>query len=209
VVRSAALVVSLALAGACPRDPSADAGVPRPGQEPVGVVDLEGRPRDPLRADGRVDLLVFVRSDCPISNRYAPKLARVAERFAEAPVDVFLVYVDVDEGPATIREHMAEYRLPGTALRDPGQILTARGQITVTPEVALFDGDGILRYHGRIDDGWIDYGKPRAVPQTDELVDALTAVLAGEAPVLASAEAVGCPLPPLPSVRIDHAETQG
>ena len=188
---------------ACGAAPEPDARErPAAGAEPrapsSALVDLDGRVVDPFAPDGRATLLVFVRTDCPISNRYAPKLARIGEQFADAAVDLFLVYVDVDEGPAQIRTHIAEYRLPGSALRDPGQRLAAAGQIAVTPEVALFDADGRLRYHGRIDDGWVDYGKPRAAPQTDELVDALTAVLAGEAPAVAHAAGVGCPLPPLP-----------
>lgn len=160
------------------------------------VVDLDDRPLDPLASSGRAVVLIFVRTDCPISNRYAPKLGRIAARFADAPLDLYLVYVDRDETPARIREHVAAYALPGTPLRDVEQVLAARAGTQVTPEAALFDAEGVLRYHGRIDDGWVDYGKPRATPSSDELVDAIVAVLAGERPQVEHAEAVGCPLPP-------------
>ncbi|PRQ02392.1 Redoxin [Enhygromyxa salina] len=190
-------VLGGAQVGAC-EGPPASERAPAPRAGPKGVVDLDGGARDPLAPDGRADVLIFVRTDCPISNRYAPKLGRVAARFAAAPVDLWLVYVDPDETPAMIRAHLSDYALPGTALRDPAQSLVARAGVEVTPSAAVFDAEGVRRYRGRIDDWYVDYGKARAKPSTDELVDALDAVLAGRAPARAQTEAVGCPIPPLP-----------
>jgi hypothetical protein len=161
------------------------------------VVDLDGQPRDPL-ADDRADLLLFVRTDCPISNRYAPELRRIATRLADQPVDVWLVYVDPDETPALIHQHIADYGLLGTPLRDPEQQLVTRVGVRVTPEAAVFDREGERVYRGRIDDWYVDYGKNRAQASTHELVDALEAMAAGLAPAVSEAEAVGCPIPPLP-----------
>jgi hypothetical protein len=162
----------------------------------AALLDVDGRPHDPLAVDGRADVLVFVRTDCPISNRYAPKLGRIATTFAAAPVDLWLIYVDPDETPAMIRDHTQDYALPGTALRDPGQTLVERAGVQVTPSVAVFDAAGVRRYHGRIDDWYVDYGKARVQASTDELVDAIEAVLAGHPPSVSEAEAIGCPLPP-------------
>ena len=40
-------------------------------------VDLAGKPVDPLHANpGKPVVLIFVRTDCPISNRYAPTIQR-------------------------------------------------------------------------------------------------------------------------------------
>jgi hypothetical protein len=160
------------------------------------VQDLAGRIVDPFTQNQRADLLLFVRTDCPISNRYAPELLRIVERFATQPLDVWLVYVDEDETPEKIQSHMQEYRLPGTPLRDPGQLLAARAGVKVTPEAALFDAEGVRRYRGRIDDRHVDYGKQRTEASTHELLDAITAVLDGRAPAIAEVDAVGCPLPP-------------
>ena len=75
------LVVAIALGCGCEaRDrakPAAELVVASP------VTDLDGDPVDPLAPDDRIDALVFVRTDCPISNRYAPELARIATRFAD------------------------------------------------------------------------------------------------------------------------------
>jgi hypothetical protein len=189
--RSATLAA--ALLGCGPTPERADAA-PRPT---ITSVDLAGQSHDPL-ADARADLLLFVRTDCPISNRYAPELGRIAASLADAPVDVWLVYVDPDESPALIRAHMRDYRLPGTPLRDPEQSLAAHVGVRVTPEAAVFDGLGARVYRGRIDDWYVDYGKNRTEASTHELRDALAALLAGRRPSVAETDAIGCPLPPLP-----------
>ena len=192
-VQASALACVLACMLACTPEP---APAPTPTRE-SSVVNLDGQLVDPLAIDDRADLLLFVRTDCPISNRYAPELARIAEQFSAQPLDVWLIYVDVDETPELIRKHMAEYELPGTPLRDPEQELAARAGVKVTPEAALFDNQGKRQYRGRIDDRQVDYGKQRPEASTHDLLDAITAVLANRTPASAEADAVGCPLPPL------------
>jgi AhpC/TSA family len=188
---------SLACVLACTAEPApTEAGKNTTPTREHSALDLAGQIVDPFTHNDRADLLLFVRTDCPISNRYAPELARIIGRFATQPLDVWLVYVDDDETPERIQKHMTEYRLPGTALRDPGQSLASRAGVKVTPEAALFDADGQRRYRGRIDDRHVDYGKQRAEPSTHELLDAITAVMAGQTPTLAEVDAVGCPLPP-------------
>jgi hypothetical protein len=189
-------LVGVACVLACAAEPVAGGVEKDSRSSESSVQDLAGRIVDPLTQNQRADLLLFVRTDCPISNRYAPELGRIVERFATQPLDVWLVYVDEDETVEKIQSHMQEYRLPGTPLRDPGQLLAARAGVKVTPEAALFDAEGVRRYRGRIDDRHVDYGKQRSEASTHELLDAITAVLDGRAPAIAEVDAVGCPLPP-------------
>ena len=166
-------------------------------QDPVLVLDLDGDPLDIFAKDKRHDVLLFLRTDCPISNRYAPTYARIAARLAEQPVDLWRVYVDPDETPAMIRAHAKEYRLPGRALRDPTHALANALGITVTPEAVVLDAQGVKRYRGRIDNWYADYGTARARPTTADLSDAVQAVVRGEMPEVPTTTAIGCPLPTL------------
>src|SRR5260370_318044 len=51
---------------------------------------LDGTPTDPfLAASGKPVVLVFVRTDCPISNRYAPLIQRISSQYG-AKVDFWL-----------------------------------------------------------------------------------------------------------------------
>src|SRR5262249_44244591 len=147
------ILVSLLAAGACRRPPAE-----------APSCDLQGRPVDPLRsaAAGRAaTVLFFVATSCPISNRYAPELVRLYDRFATRGVSFYLVYPDSDDSPATIREHLRAHGLPLSALRDPGHALVRQGHAVVTPEAALFGPDGRLLYHGRTDDRFVAFGKMR------------------------------------------------
>ena len=57
-----------------------------------------------------------------------------------------------------------------------------------TPEIFLFDGDGILRYHGRVDDNYED---PSGVTSHD-FRNAVEAVLAGKPVAVPETTPVGC-----------------
>jgi len=160
----------------------------------AATIDLSGSVIDPFASSARARVFVFVRTDCPITNRYAPELTHLVQRFPHARVDWWLVYADPDESPRHIRDHVAEYGFPGTPIRDPQQELVGRSHVNVAPEAAVFDASGRLMYHGRIDDRWIDFGKARNSVQTHDLETAIAAVLAGTAVPQPKTRAVGCSL---------------
>ncbi len=161
-----------------------------------GVTDLEGVDVDPFAGDPKALVLLFVSTDCPISNRYAPEIRRMAEELTPRGVSFRLVYPTPEETAATIREHVREYALPLLALRDPHHALVARAEVTVTPSSAVFARGGALVYHGRIDDRQVDFGEVRPEPTRRDLREALDAVLAGRAPSHAEAPAIGCAIVP-------------
>lgn len=156
------------------------------------ATDLQGKSVDPVKqAAGKPVILIFVRTDCPVSNRYAPAIQKLQAAYSTR-VDFWLIYPDKDESPAAIEKHLREYGYTIPALRDPGHILVARSQARVTPEAAVFDGRGDLIYHGRIDDWYIAFGHARSAPTTHEAEDAMEAALAGRKPLVATADGVGC-----------------
>ena len=165
--------------------------------EPLALLDLAGRRIEPLEGSvAAATVFLFLRTDCPISNRYAPEIRRLHDRFAPAGVSFWMVYPDPDEPLPAIRQHLAEYEYPGRAARDPEHALVARAQATVTPEAAVFV-DGELLYRGRIDDRFVDFGKSRASATTHDLADALEAIIEGQPVPEPRTRAVGCFIPDL------------
>src|SRR5438309_409921 len=93
---------------------------------------LDGRRVDPLaNTRAKAVVLLFTRSDCPISNRYAPEVERLYERFHDRGIDFWLVYVDPSEPEQTIRKHVGEYGYRFGALVDRRHELVAVAKATV------------------------------------------------------------------------------
>lgn len=179
----------------CNREARELAETPPPLQAQLrlpGVIDVEGAQADWDEGPARVRVVVFTRSDCPISNRYAPTVRRLYERFHARGVEFALVYVDPAESPETIRRHVAEYGYPCRALRDPRHELVRLTGAQVTPEAVVFAANGHQVYRGRIDDLFLDFGKSRTEPTTHELADAIEAALAGRPVAQPETKAVGC-----------------
>ena len=152
---------------------------------------LDGTPADPFALSaGKPVVLLFLRTDCPISNRYAPVIKKMSARY-HGKVAFWLVYPNRKIDADKIREYQREYGYDLPPLRDPQHALVAQARAQVTPEAAVFDGSGRLLYHGRIDDLYQDFGRARTVATTHELDDAIQAVLNGKKPPV-SAPAVGC-----------------
>jgi hypothetical protein len=156
----------------------------------AATVDLAGNARDPFDSAGKTQVFLFIRSDCPITNRYAPEMRRLAQGFPD--VTFWLIYPDASETPDKIRRHMIDFGLPGHALRDPKHELVKKAHATTAPEAAVFDSQNRLMYHGRVDDLWVTPGISRPVPRTHDLEDAINAVLAGRQVKLAETHPVGC-----------------
>lgn len=157
-----------------------------------GVVDLEGRPANPLSSDsGKTVVLVFLRRDCPVSARYALSIQRISKRYADT-AGFWLVYPDKSDSPSEIQKSVADYGYHLPVLRDPDHALVKLSHVQITPEVGVFDRNRRLIYDGRIDNWYVDLARARPAPTTHELEDAIRA--ATEASTMSPSEVrgVGC-----------------
>jgi len=136
-------------------------------------------------------VLLFIRSDCPISNRYAPEIERIYAKYSPQKVDFHLIYTEADLTRAAMEHHREEYgyKIPGE--RDAGHVYVKRAGVRITPEAAVFV-DGNLVYRGRIDDRFVDFGKTRAEAEHHDLDEVLAAVMAGKTPSFRETKSIGC-----------------
>lgn len=144
-----------------------------------------------LRSD-RATVVVFLATDCPIANSYAPELAAIASAHAADGLRFCCVHVDRDLTHAAAVAHAREFNLPGEIVLDPGHELVHRLGAEATPEVFVLLPDGTVAYRGRIDDAWPDLGQRQRVVTKRELRDALAAVVAGRMPAVRRTVPVGC-----------------
>jgi hypothetical protein len=154
------------------------------------VTDLSGKAVEPLKTQGaNAIVLLFVRTDCPISKRYTPEIKRLAEKFATSKF--YLIYPGADESAEMIKQHHQDYDYKLEALRDPQHELVKTTGVKVTPEVAVYVA-GTLVYRGRIDDRVAAFGKLRPAPTVRDLEEVLDAISKGKAVTKKTTTAIGC-----------------
>lgn len=144
---------------------------------------------------GKAVVLFFIGIDCPVSNGYAPQMQQLATTYAQRGVAFYGVHCDDALTAADAARHATEYGLAFTVLLDPAQVLARASGARVTPEAVVLSPEGNVLYQGRIDDRYTIDGKRRDAPTVLDLENALSSVLAGEAPKVRQTKAFGCPLP--------------
>jgi peroxiredoxin len=146
--------------------------------------------------DQKAVVLIFLGTECPVSNSYAPEYTRLEKAFRETGVRFFGVHPDPDVTAQAAADHAKEYHLTFSILLDPTQVLAKQTGVAVTPEAVVLSPKGQVLYRGRIDDRYQLDGKRKDEAQTKDLEAALAAVVAGKTPPTRETKAYGCPLPP-------------
>jgi hypothetical protein len=142
---------------------------------------------------GKANVLLFVSSDCPVSNSFAPEIQRVCSRFAGDGVTCVLVYEDAGIDERGVRAHMADYRYDSIAAAiDFDGAIARRAGASVIPQAIVVDANGAVRYRGRINNFYAALGKPRQQVTVHDLRDAVEALLAGRPITNPETEALGC-----------------
>ncbi|MBO0719768.1 MAG: redoxin domain-containing protein [Blastocatellia bacterium] len=144
----------------------------------------------------RAVVLLFLATECPISNRYAPDLKRLVADYGDQGVAFYGVHSDPDIGAAAVGQHAREYGLSFPMLMDPTQVLADRTGVTLTPTAVILSSAGELLYRGRIDNRNLDYGRYRNSGIKADLRLALEATLAGRTIAEPITKPIGCALPP-------------
>ncbi len=170
---------------------------------PAGIWgrDLQGRPVERLSLpDTHLVVLIFTASDCTISNRYLPEIARLREEFSSRKVVFWWVYPNPGDTAAVVRQHQEQFSISGETVLDTEQRLVRLAHASATPETAVFTvTESGLRevYHGRIDNRYISIGKGRPQASEHYLEQAIWAALNGKAVALPVTRPVGCSIVPL------------
>jgi thiol-disulfide isomerase/thioredoxin len=164
------------------------------------AIDLQGKPVTRKDFNGaKVIVLIFAATDCPISNRYIPEIARLQKQFGSQYVAFRWVFPNPGDTAALVRKHQSDYSIHAEAILDTKQDLMRMAHASVTPEAAVFAVEnGQLReaYHGRIDDLYFAFGQERPAAAHHDLEDAIQAVLAGKPAEAKFKAPVGCSIIP-------------
>ena len=132
-------------------------------------------------------VLLFIAVQCPVSNAYNERMAKLAEDYQAKGIAVIGINSNVAEDAAAVKAHAAEHKLAFPILKDPGNKIADRLGASVTPEAYFLDANNKLLYHGRIDNA-----RNPAQLETSDLRNALDAALGGKTIEKTEAKAFGC-----------------
>jgi peroxiredoxin len=132
-------------------------------------------------------VLIFVSTECPVSNAYNDRMAALAKDYSGQAVAVVGINANKEETVQAIGEHASKHGFSFPVLKDEGNVQADHFGAQVTPEAYVFDSSSVLRYHGRI-----DVNKAGTDIKSQDLRKAIDAVIAGQEPPVKETKAFGC-----------------
>ncbi len=143
--------------------------------------------------NARAVVVVFLGTECPVSNAYVPILAALHRLYSPKGVVFVGINSNQQDDATAVAKHSKEYALPFPVLKDDGATVADRFRAERVPEAFVLDGNRTVRYRGRIDD---QFGKGIKRPKAghNDLRDAVDAVLSGKTVARAVTEVAGCPI---------------
>lgn len=138
-------------------------------------------------------LVVVTCNHCPYALAVWPRLIRHAGALRELGINTVAINPNIhpdypeDSIPA-MKEKIAEWGVDFPYLADETQQTAKALDAQCTPDIYLYDANGRLYYHGRIDDSWKDEAK---VTQ-EELLAAARAMAAGQPAPQPQHPTIGC-----------------
>ncbi|HEX4591006.1 MAG TPA: redoxin domain-containing protein, partial [Gemmataceae bacterium] len=159
--------------------------------ESLSLHDAAGRPVK--LPEAKATVVVFISFDCPVSNSYVAPLSDLAKEYSAKGVTMIGVCPS-DAAAADVEKQAKEFRFGFPVYKDVGYVATDALKAATTPEVFLLDRHFILRYRGRIDNGY--YARLKKNPQVTsyDLKNAIDELLAGKPIRQPATPSVGCPI---------------
>lgn len=138
-------------------------------------------------------MVIFTCNHCPYVKGSEQALIKIFRQFESKGLKAVAISSNdanqyPEDGFDKMKEKSAEMALPYPYLYDESQDIARLFDAACTPEIYLFSKDGLLAYHGAINDSPRDSSKVTK----EYLVEALNALMDGRKPNLAFANPMGC-----------------
>lgn len=148
--------------------------------------DLQGGPHSFASLKGDTTVVIFLSTRCPVSNSYNQRMESLYKDYSAKGVKFVFVNANVNEPSREVADHAKQSGFTFAIYRDPGNVAELFNA-QVTPETYVIDKQGIIRYHGSIDDQMNE-----ARVKKHSLRAALDEVMAGKPVTVAQTKAFGC-----------------
>jgi peroxiredoxin len=145
-------------------------------------------------------VVVFLSFDCPVSTNYSPVLIELTKQYEKRGVAFLGVTTNLDEDAAQVAKHAKEFKLTFPVYRDDKLAAANALKADITPEAFVLDHNFVLRYRGRIDNGYAARLKKNQQVTRHDLRQALDELLADKEVSVPVTEAIGCTIEREPKV---------
>lgn len=120
--------------------------------------DFKGKLRNPKEMYRQFALLViFFSSECEICQAYLSRIEKLALRYENDDLGIFLIDIEPKEGFEPEKEFIELKLIPNphfVHLKDTSGEIARKLKAKATPEAFLFNQERKLAYRGLIDDNW-------------------------------------------------------
>jgi peroxiredoxin len=145
-------------------------------------------------------VVAFLGAECPLSTRYAARLADLAKEFGPKGVAFVGVNANRQDSITQLARLAKTHAITFPLLKDVGNVVADSFGARRTPEVFVLDAGRVVRYRGRVDDQYgIGYARPKATRR--DLALALEELLAGKKVTKPETKAAGCLIGRVPKGR--------
>jgi peroxiredoxin/mono/diheme cytochrome c family protein len=142
--------------------------------------------------DKKAVVVLFLGTECPINNAFAPYLAELYKEFAPEGVAFLGINANQQDTPEIIAEHAQKHGIPFPVLKDDKNRVADDFGARRTPEAFILSPARKVLYQGRIDDQFgIGYSRP-GKPTRRDLAEALNEVLTGKPVSVPTTAVAGC-----------------
>jgi peroxiredoxin len=148
--------------------------------------DLDGRTVNYSALKGNVTVVVFISTQCPVSNAYDGRMNDLYKAYSSR-VNFIFVNSNSTEPADNVREHARRVGFVFPVYKDLNNVVADHFGAQSTPETYVMDAAGVTRYHGYIDDAQ----NPSRVKNRG-LALAIQAVLDGKPVEKPQTRAFGC-----------------
>lgn len=164
--------------------------------ESLTLPDVHGQARQLFgAADGKILVVAFLGTECPLARLYAPRLAQLAKEYASRGVSFVAIDANEQDSLAEMAAFARQFGLDFPVLKDRDGAAVDRFAARRNPIVYVLDQQHVVRYAGRIDDQYglgASSGYARPELKRRDLGEALDELLAGKAVSQPTTPVTGC-----------------
>jgi peroxiredoxin len=138
--------------------------------------------------DSKAILVLFIATQCPVSNDYNSRMAELYKEYHEKDIAVLGINSNKQESVSECKEHAEKNGFGFPVLKDEKNVIADMFEASVTPEAYVLEPKTYtILYHGRIDDS-----RNESNVEVYDLDNALNEVLSGKKVSVSETKAFGC-----------------